>query len=261
MQWIGRYAAMALNRLTGRCGHFRQARCFSTPIEPGDTRRVLATLRTIHANPNVAGVRKGFHDPWSHDGHDGRLEGCARRQAHDWRRYRPRAKPVAGRVVAGRICHCRRNGHGWRKRSEGPLGPGEAAVSRSAGRQMGAEAGERRGAEIGESALVRSGSSGNKLFQLLWPGAGGQRKQRGPLSIGKGPRDGLKVPGIAQPAGRVGAVVRVALMRFLSWRLKPKAAAAPKRGRGPGTGRGVYITGRGGRVPVKIEEESRQSMS
>jgi hypothetical protein len=46
MQWIGWYSAMALNRLTGRCGHFWEARYFSTPIEPGDRRRVLTTLRT-----------------------------------------------------------------------------------------------------------------------------------------------------------------------------------------------------------------------
>ena len=104
---------MALNRLTGRCGHLWEARYFSTPIEPGDTRRVLATLRYIHANPKAAGVRKGFHDPYSNDGHDEglagdglsewhpaflqlapTLEGCARRYAHYCRRYRPRAKPA-----------------------------------------------------------------------------------------------------------------------------------------------------------------------
>jgi REP element-mobilizing transposase RayT len=117
MQWIGWYSAMALNRLTGRCGHFWEPRYFSTPIEAGDRRRVLATLRTIHANPKAAGVRKGFHDPWSNYGHYERLEGdglsewhpvflqlaptlegCARRFAHYCRRYRPRAKlaPKAG---------------------------------------------------------------------------------------------------------------------------------------------------------------------
>jgi hypothetical protein len=113
MQWIGWYSAMALNRLTGRCGHFWEGRYFSTPIDPSDTRRVLATLRYIHANPKAAGVRKGFHDPYSNSGHfeglagDGlsewhpaflqlatSLEGCARRYAHDCRRYRPRAKPA-----------------------------------------------------------------------------------------------------------------------------------------------------------------------
>jgi hypothetical protein len=44
-------------------------------VDPGDTRRVLATLRTIHANPKAAGVRKGFHDPYSNYGQDERLEG------------------------------------------------------------------------------------------------------------------------------------------------------------------------------------------
>ena len=113
MQWIGWYSAMALNRITGRCGHFWEARYFSTPIDPSDTRRVLATLRYIHANPKAAGVRKGFHDPYSNYGHYGRLagdglsewhpaflqlaptlEGCARRYGNYCRRYRPRAKPA-----------------------------------------------------------------------------------------------------------------------------------------------------------------------
>jgi hypothetical protein len=43
MQWIGWTSAMALNRLTERCCHFWEARYFSTPIDPGDTRRVLVT--------------------------------------------------------------------------------------------------------------------------------------------------------------------------------------------------------------------------
>jgi putative transposase len=74
---------------------------------------VLATLRTSHANPKAAGVRKGFHDPYSTYGHYERLEGdglsewhpaflqlaptlegCARRHAQYCRRYRPRAKPA-----------------------------------------------------------------------------------------------------------------------------------------------------------------------
>ncbi len=111
---------MALNRLTGHCGHVSEARYISTPIELGDTRRVLATMGTIHANPKVAGVRKGFHDPYSNNGHFERLEGdglsewhpaflqlaptlegCARRYAHDCRRYRPRAKPPARKTRWG----------------------------------------------------------------------------------------------------------------------------------------------------------------
>lgn len=113
MHWIGWYAAMALNRLTGRCGHLWEARYFSTPIDPADRRRVLATLRYIHANPKAAGVRNGFHDPYSNYGHYERLEGdglsewhpaflqlaptlegSARRYAHYCRRYRHRAKPA-----------------------------------------------------------------------------------------------------------------------------------------------------------------------
>ena len=37
-------------------------------------RRVLNTLRYIHANPKAAGVRKGFDGPYSNYGHYGRLE-------------------------------------------------------------------------------------------------------------------------------------------------------------------------------------------
>jgi putative transposase len=32
MQWVGWYASMLLNRLSGRCGHFWEARYYSTPI-------------------------------------------------------------------------------------------------------------------------------------------------------------------------------------------------------------------------------------
>jgi putative transposase len=64
-----------LPRITQWIGHFCEARYFSTPIEPEDTRRVLATLRTIHANPKTAGVREGFHDPYSNYGHHGGLAG------------------------------------------------------------------------------------------------------------------------------------------------------------------------------------------
>ena len=65
---------MALNRLTGRCGHFWEARYYATAIAPKDHRRVLNTLRYIHANPKAAGVRKGFYDPYSNYGHYARLE-------------------------------------------------------------------------------------------------------------------------------------------------------------------------------------------
>ena len=74
MHWVGWYSAMALNRLAGRCGHFWEARYYATAIAPKDHRRVLNTLRYIHANPLAAGVRKGFYDPYSNYGHYGRLE-------------------------------------------------------------------------------------------------------------------------------------------------------------------------------------------
>ena len=65
---------MALNRLAGRCGHFWEARYYATAIAAKDHRRVLNTLRYIHANPKAAGVQKGFYDPYSNYGHYGRLE-------------------------------------------------------------------------------------------------------------------------------------------------------------------------------------------
>ncbi len=73
MHWFGWYSAMALNRLSGRCGHFWEARYYATAIAAKDHRRVLNTLRYIHANPKAAGVRKGFYDPYSNYGHYGRL--------------------------------------------------------------------------------------------------------------------------------------------------------------------------------------------
>ena len=69
MHWFGWYAAMALNRLSGRCGHFWEARYYATAIAPKDHKRVLNTLRYIHANPKAAGIRKGFYDPYSNYGH------------------------------------------------------------------------------------------------------------------------------------------------------------------------------------------------
>jgi len=111
MHWIGWYSAMALNRLSARCGHFWEARYYATAIAPKDHRRVLNTLRYIHANPKAAGVRKGFYDPYSNYGHYGRLacdgisewhpsflqlasslKGCSRRYERFCQRYRHHAK-------------------------------------------------------------------------------------------------------------------------------------------------------------------------
>jgi hypothetical protein len=47
---IGWYSAMALNRLSGRCGHLWEASYYATAIAPKDHGRVLNTLRYIHAN-------------------------------------------------------------------------------------------------------------------------------------------------------------------------------------------------------------------
>jgi hypothetical protein len=74
MHWINWNSAMALNRLSGHCGHFWEARYYATAIAPKDHGRVLNTLRYIHANPKAAGVRKDFSDPHSNYGHYGRLE-------------------------------------------------------------------------------------------------------------------------------------------------------------------------------------------
>jgi len=105
---------------------------------------------------------------------------------------------------------------------------------------------------------LRSAISENKLFEKLWRcacgGAGVPANLWPPCSAAEGTKGGLKVPGIVQSAGRVGAVVLVNVMRFLNLRLKPKAAVAPKRGRGPGTdddGDWTAANATGPMVPVK----------
>ena len=111
MHWFGWYSAMALNRLSGRCGHFWEARYYATAIAAKDHRRVLNTLRYIHANPKATGVRQGFYDPYSNYGHYGRLacdgiskwhpsflqlasslKGCSRRYERFCQKYRHHAK-------------------------------------------------------------------------------------------------------------------------------------------------------------------------
>lgn len=113
MHWMGWYASMLLNRLTGRCGHFWEARYYATPIAPEDHQRALNTLRTIHANPKAAGVRKGFYDPYSNYGHYSRLEtdglsdwhpaflqlaptltGCSKRYINFCKKYCCKSKPI-----------------------------------------------------------------------------------------------------------------------------------------------------------------------
>jgi len=91
--------------------HLLEARYFSTPIHPKDHRRMLNTLRYIHANPKAAGVRKGFFDPYSNYGHYSRLKSdgisewspaflkllatldvCAKSYEHFCQRYRHHGK-------------------------------------------------------------------------------------------------------------------------------------------------------------------------
>jgi REP element-mobilizing transposase RayT len=122
MHWVGWYASMLLNRLTGRCGHFWEARYYSTPIAPEDHRRALNTLRYIHANPKAAGVRKGFYDPYSNYGHYSRLEadgfsdwhpsflqlaptlaGCAKQYEHFCKTYRCKSKLIRTRQWGSKL--------------------------------------------------------------------------------------------------------------------------------------------------------------
>lgn len=122
MHWVGWYASMLLNRLTGRCGHFWEARYYATPIAPEDHQRALNTLRYIHANPKAAGVRKGFYDPYSNYGHYSRLEadglsdwhpaflqlaptltGCSKRYINFCKRYRCKSKPIKTRQWGSKL--------------------------------------------------------------------------------------------------------------------------------------------------------------
>ena len=132
MHWVAWYAAMLLNRMTGRCGHFWEARYYSTPIAPSDHKRALNTLRYIHANPKAAGVRKGFYDPYSNYGHYSRLEtdgitqwhpsflqlaptltGCSKRYERFCKHYRHHPKPPPkchwGKRVLNNLLSGRRN--------------------------------------------------------------------------------------------------------------------------------------------------------
>ena len=68
------YSAMALNRLSSRCGHFWEARYYATAIAPKDHRRVLNTVRYIHANLKAAGIRKGVYELYSNYWHHGRFK-------------------------------------------------------------------------------------------------------------------------------------------------------------------------------------------
>jgi hypothetical protein len=63
---------------------------------------VLATLRTIHANPKAAGVRNGFYDPYSNDGHDEGLAGDGLSEGHPPVPTGAGGGPTAGLAARGR---------------------------------------------------------------------------------------------------------------------------------------------------------------
>jgi putative transposase len=63
MHGVGQSASRLLNHLSWRCGNCWEARYHSTPVAPEEHQLALNTLRSIHANPKAAGVRKGFCDP------------------------------------------------------------------------------------------------------------------------------------------------------------------------------------------------------
>ena len=236
--------------------------------------RAFLIARGVRRDLLLPVLRKGFHDPYSNYGHyeglvgDGlsewhpaflqlapTLEGCARRYAHYCLHYRPQAKPARKSGWGSRLLQLDGGGStaaavGWRRGGSAAAGRMATAGGdipqgqRGQGKQLGLDQRchkwlqreeKKGGCDGGNSVLLRSAISENKQFEQLWRGAGVPANQWPPCSAAEGTTGGLKVPGIAQPAGRVGAVVLVTLMRFLSLRLKPKAVAAPKRGRGPGT--------------------------
>ena len=60
---------------------------------------MLATLRYIHASPKSAGVRKGFPNPHSNDGHD---EGLVAALTQDWQQGAEHFRRVNGSRSWGR---------------------------------------------------------------------------------------------------------------------------------------------------------------
>ena len=112
MHWLNWYTAMCFNRMLNRTGHFWEKRYHSSGFEKTDYKRVLNTLRYIHANPKAADMQQGFfydfsnygiHDRLSNDGitqwHPaflqlGRtLEECAAKYRRFCQKYRPQGKP------------------------------------------------------------------------------------------------------------------------------------------------------------------------
>lgn len=112
MQWLNWYTAMCFNRMLNRTGHFWEKRYHSSGFPNTDYRRVLNTLRYIHANPKAANMQQGFfydfsnygiYDRLSQDGltqwHPAfltlglTLDICAATYRKFCKKYRPKPKP------------------------------------------------------------------------------------------------------------------------------------------------------------------------
>jgi putative transposase len=111
MHWINWYTAMCFNRMLNRTGHFWEARYYSGGFPNSDHKRVLNTLRYIHANPKAAGMQAGFfydfsnygiHDRLTDDGltqwHPAffclgqSLDECAKKYRKFCQKYKPKPK-------------------------------------------------------------------------------------------------------------------------------------------------------------------------
>ncbi|TVQ07396.1 MAG: transposase [Leptolyngbya sp. DLM2.Bin27] len=112
MHWLNWYTAMCFNRMLNRTGHFWEKRYHSTGFPNTDYRRVLNTLRYIHANPKAAAMQEGFFYDYSNYGSYDRLttdgltqwhpaflvlgatlEICAAAYRKFCKRYKPKPKP------------------------------------------------------------------------------------------------------------------------------------------------------------------------
>lgn len=111
MHWLNWFTAMCFNRMLNRTGHFWEKRFHSSGFPNVDYRRVLNTLRYIHANPKAANMQRGFFYDFSNYGsyerlsEDGltqwhpaflalgeTLEACAAAYKRFCERYRPKPK-------------------------------------------------------------------------------------------------------------------------------------------------------------------------
>jgi putative transposase len=112
MHFLNWYSAMCFNQMLNRTGHFWEKRYHAVGFSTEDHRRVLNTLRYIHANPKAAGMQRGFFYDFSNYGsyerltQDGltqwhpaflalgkTLEQCAARYRGFCERYKPQPKP------------------------------------------------------------------------------------------------------------------------------------------------------------------------